>query len=323
MAHDQAMTATALQACTAQLEARLGPGRVTVDAPLAPLTTFKVGGSADVLVEARSEDELVAVARVARETGLGVTPLGGGSNVLVGDGGVRGVVVLVRDRTVAREDETGVRAGAGLTINGLVRWLVGQGLAGLEAWAGTPGTVGGALHGNAHFKGVNIGDLVRDVRVLDRRGDLRTLPAAEMAFGYDSSRLQTSGEIAVSAVFTVTAGEPEALRAIARGSLAYRKRTQPLDVPSAGCIFQNPDPARDRVPDGIPWSAGALVDRAGLKGAREGGAQVSPLHGNFIVRDGAATAREIRALVERCQQGVADRFGVRLREEIVYLGEFD
>jgi UDP-N-acetylmuramate dehydrogenase len=252
-----------------------------------------------------------------------VTPLGGGSNVLVGDGGVRGVVVLVRDRTVGREDATGARAGAGLTINGLVRWLVGQGLAGLEAWAGTPGTVGGALHGNAHFKGVNIGDLVREVRVLDRRGDLRTLAAAGMAFGYDSSRLQTSGEIAVSAVFTVTPGEPEALRAIARASLAYRKRTQPLDVPSAGCIFQNPDPARDRVPDGIPWSAGALVDRAGLKGAREGGAQVSPLHGNFIVRDGVATAREIRALVERCQHGVAERFGVRLREEIVYLGEFD
>jgi UDP-N-acetylmuramate dehydrogenase len=317
------MTATALQACTAQLEARLGPGRVTVDAPLAPLTTFKVGGAADLLVEARSEDELVAVVRIAGETGVRVTPLGGGSNVLVGDGGVRGVVVLVRDRTIVREDATGVRAGAGLTINGLVRWLVGHGLAGLEAWAGTPGTVGGALHGNAHFKGVNIGDLVRDVRILDRRGGLRTLPAAEMAFGYDSSRLQSSGEIAVSAVFTVATGEPEALRAIARASLAYRKRTQPLDVPSAGCIFQNPDPARDRVPDGIPWSAGALVDRAGLKGAREGGAQVSPLHGNFIVRDGAATAREIRALVERCQHGVVECFGVRLREEIVYLGEFD
>jgi len=163
------MTATALQACTAQLELRLGPGRVTLDAPLAPLTTFKVGGTADLLVEARTEDELAAVVRTARETGLSVTALGGGSNVLVGDGGVRGVVVLVRDRTIGREDATGVRAGAGLTINGLVRWLVGQGLACLEAWAGTPGTVGGALHGNAHFKGVNIGDLVREVRVLDRQ----------------------------------------------------------------------------------------------------------------------------------------------------------
>jgi UDP-N-acetylmuramate dehydrogenase len=318
-----AMTAGALQACGAALEARLGAGRVTIDAPLAPLTTFKVGGSADLLVEARGEAELVAIVRIAREAGVDVTALGGGSNVLVGDHGVRGVVVLVRDRLVVREDTTGVRAGAGLTINGLVRWLVGQGLAGLEAWAGTPGTVGGALHGNAHFKGVNIGDLVRDVRVLDRRGDLHTIPAADMAFGYDTSRLQTTGEIAVSAVFTVGSGEPEALRAIARRSLAYRKGTQPLDVPSAGCIFQNPDPARDRVPEGIPWSAGALVDRAGLKGARQGGAQVSPLHGNFIVRDGAATARDIRSLIERCQQGVADRFGVRLREEIVYLGQFD
>ncbi|MEO5822028.1 MAG: UDP-N-acetylmuramate dehydrogenase [Vicinamibacteraceae bacterium] len=317
------MTALPTQAVASQLEQRLGADRVTIDAPLAPLTTFKVGGAADLLVEARTEDELVTIARVARDAGLAVTPLGGGSNVLVGDGGVRGVVVLVRDRTVSRQDETGVRAGAGLTINGLVRWLVGQGFAGLEAWAGTPGTVGGALHGNAHFKGVNIGDLVRDVRILDRAGALRTVPAAEMAFGYDSSRLQTSGEIAVSAVFTVTTGEPDALRAVARASLAYRKRTQPLDVPSAGCIFQNPDPARDRVPDGIPWSAGALVDRAGLKGAREGGAQVSPLHGNFIVRDGVATAREIRALVERCQRDVAERFGVRLREEIVYLGQFD
>ena len=317
------MTAPAIQAVAGQLEQRLGSGRVTVDAPLAPLTTFKVGGAADVLVEAKSEDELVAAVAIAREAGLAVTPLGGGSNVLVGDGGIRGLVVLVRDRSVARADATGVRAGAGLTINGLVRWLVGQGLAGLEAWAGTPGTVGGALHGNAHFKCVNIGDLVRDVRVLDRDGDLRAVPAADMAFGYDRSRLQTSGEIAVSAVFAVATGEPEALRAVARASLAYRKRTQPLDVPSAGCIFQNPDPARDRVPDGIPWSAGALVDRAGLKGAREGGAQVSPLHGNFIVRDGAATAREIRALIERCQRGVVERFDVRLREEIVYLGDFD
>jgi UDP-N-acetylmuramate dehydrogenase len=319
---DATMTASAIAALAADLARALGADRVTVDAPLAPLTTFKVGGAADVLAEVRSEAELVAAAAAARAAGLPVTPLGGGSNVLVGDGGVRGLVLLIKDRTLLREDHTGVRAGAGVTINGLVRWLVGQGLAGLEAWAGTPGTVGGALHGNAHFRGVNIGDLVRDVRVLGRDGVVRTIPAADMAFGYDASRLQTSGEIALSAVFTVGAGEPDALRAVARESLAYRKRTQPLDVPSAGCIFQNPQPAHDRVPDGIPWSAGALVDRAGLKGSREAGARVSDLHGNFIVRDGDATAGDIRALVERCQRDVAARFGVRLREEIVYLGEF-
>ena len=143
-----------------------------------------------------------------------------------------------------------------------------------------------------------------------------------MAFAYDRSRLQESGEILLSAVFRVSPGDPAELRATARASLAFRKRTQPLDSPSAGCIFQNPEPGRDRVPEGIPWSAGALVDRAGLKGAAIGGAQVSPTHGNFIVNDGTATADDIRRLIERCRDEVSARFGVKLREEIVYMGEF-
>jgi UDP-N-acetylmuramate dehydrogenase len=127
--------------------------------------------------------------------------------------------------------------------------------------------------------------------------------------------------VLLSAVFVVTAGEAGPLREIARASLAYRKRTQPLASSSAGCIFQNP--ASDIVlPAGVPHSAGALVDRAGLKGAREGDAEVSPRHANFIVNHGRATAADIRALVRRCQQAVADHFGVALLEEIVYLGEF-
>ena len=134
-----------------------------------------------------------------------------------------------------------------------------------------------------------------------------------MAFGYDRSRLQTSGEILLSATFRVSRGDPATLRATARQSLAYRKGTQPLDTPSAGCIFQNPE----------GQSAGALVDRAGLKGVAVGGARVSPTHGNFIVNDGHATARDIRTLIERCRDAVRTKFGVDLREEIVYLGEFD
>ncbi len=311
----------------AELEARLtalaGPGRVRRGVPLAPFTTFHVGGPADLLLEARTEEECVAFAAAARAMSVPVTPLGGGSNVLVADGGVRGLVLLIRDRSVGRHDGHGVTAGAGLTINGLVRWTVGQGLAGLEAWAGTPGTVGGALHGNAHFQGVLIGDRVREVRVLDRDGEVATIPAGAMEFGYDTSRLQRTGEIALSAVFEVTEGQPDELRRVAKASLAFRKRTQPLDVPSAGCIFQNPDPSRERLPAGVPASAGALVDRAGLTGRQAGGAQVSPLHGNFIVHRGQATAHDIRVLVEHCKREVAERFGVRLREEIVYLGEFE
>jgi UDP-N-acetylmuramate dehydrogenase len=305
-----------------RLKALLGEDRVRTGAPLAPLTTFHAGGAADLLVEARSPDEIVAALGAARDQGLPVTVLGGGSNVLIGDRGVRGLVILMRDRAVAQVDADGVRAGAGLTINGLVRWTISQGLAGLEGWAGTPGTVGGAVHGNAHFQGRNIGDLVREIRLLSRDGASNDVPAAAMAFGYDTSRLQTTREIALSVLFRVHAGVPEDLRAVARESLAFRKRTQPLDVPSAGCIFQNPDPGRDALPDGIPPSAGALIDRAGLKGQAIGGARISPVHGNFIVHDGSATASAIRALVECCKHEVHARFGVMLREEIVYLGEF-
>lgn len=291
-------------------------------AALAPLTTFKVGGTADWLIDARSEAEVRRALEIANAGGQPVTVLGGGSNVLVSDAGVRGLVIRVRPMEISQPSPDRVRADAGLTINGLVRWTVGRGLAGLEAWAGTPGTVGGAIYGNAHFGGRNIGDLVAAVRVITPQGETATIDAADMEFAYDTSRLQRTREVLLWADFIVGAGEPEELRAIARASLAHRKRTQPLETPSAGCIFQNPDPARDSVPAGIPASAGALVDRAGLKGSRNGAAKVSDTHANFIVNEGGATAAEIRALIERCKTAVRERFGVALREEIVYLGEF-
>ncbi len=294
--------------------------RVQRDAPLAPFTTFKVGGAADWLVHVRNAAEIRAAVAAAREANLPVTVLGGGSNVLISDAGVRGVVIRVHGGDVTRLSDEQIRADAGLTINGLVRWTINRCLAGLEAWAGTPGTVGGAIHGNAHFKGRMIGELIDRVEIASADGDVRRIDARDMEFGYDRSRLQRTREIAISADFRVGRGEPAALRAIARESLAYRKRTQPLESASAGCIFQNPDPALDRVPDGIPWSAGALVDRAGLKGSSEGHARVSPTHGNFIVNDGRASAEEIRALIERCRGAVQERFGVALRDEIVYLG---
>jgi len=167
-----------------------------------------------------------------------------------------------------------------------------------------------------------IGDLVARVRLASRIGEVVDATRDDMAFGYDQSRLQGTGEILLSADFIVSQGDPAALRLTAKESLAFRKRTQPLETPSAGCIFQNPQPGRDAVPSGVPWSAGALVDLAGLKGLAVGGARVSPAHGNFIVNGGAATARDIRTLIERCRSGVREKFGVELHEEIVYLGDF-
>jgi len=213
-----------------------------------------------------------------------------------------------------------VRADAGVTINGLVRWTVARGIAGLEAWAGTPGTVGGAIYGNAHFRGRLISELVKAVTLVDRGGRILPVDAADMGFAYDYSRLHATGEIVLSADFVARPGDPEALRAIARESLAFRKQTQPLEKASAGCIFQNPDPSREKLPPGVPPSAGALVDRAGLKGAVEGGAHVATRHGNFIVNDGRATAHDIAILIERCRDAVRAAYGVELRDEIVRVG---
>ncbi len=305
------------------LAAALPGVAVETGAALAPLTTFKVGGAAEWLIQPADAGLVPEALRLARAHGVPVTMLGGGSNVLVADSGVRGLVIRPRGGAVHMLGRDLVRADAGVTINGLVRWTITRGCGGLEAWAGTPGTVGGAIHGNAHWRSANIGDLVESVRLAGPDGGLRQVSADRLEFAYDTSRLQRTNEVVVWAAFRVRPGSaPDGLRAVARESLAFRKRTQPLASPSAGCIFQNPQPGRDVVPEGMPPSAGALIDRAGLKGHRHGGARVSETHGNFIVNDGTATAADIAAVIARCHAVVRDRFGVNLREEIVRLGDW-
>jgi UDP-N-acetylmuramate dehydrogenase len=172
-----------------RLEQTFGVERVHRDAPLAPFTTFKVGGPADVLVETRNSDEILRAVRLAHASGIRVTMLGGGSNVLISDRGVRGLVIRAKGGDVTPIEERLVRADAAVTINGLVRWTINRGYAGLEAWAGTPGTVGGAIYGNAHWKQTNIGDLVESVRLIKPDGTLLQAPADRMEFEYDYSRL--------------------------------------------------------------------------------------------------------------------------------------
>ncbi len=305
------------------LSAAFAPGRLQPDRSLAPLTTFRIGGPADWCVEAFTAGDVATAVQAAAADGLPVTVMGGGSNLLVGDRGVRGLVLRPRAGGIDRVAPDLVRADAGTTINGLVRWTVHEGLGGLAAWAGTPGTVGGAVCGNAHWAGRLIGELIRDVGVVTPDGRVEVRAAAEMGFAYDASRLQSSGEIAIWATFVLAPGyQPEQLRVTARASLEHRKATQPLRMPSAGCVFQNPVPGRDAVPDGVPWSAGALIDRAGLKGHAIGAARVSPVHANFVVNEGGATAADVRALIDVCRRAVHQQFGVWLREEIVYMGEF-
>jgi UDP-N-acetylmuramate dehydrogenase len=305
-----------------RLHAVLGADAVREGESLAPYTTFHVGGPADWCVTVTTRDELQTVITAAHECEVPITILGGGSNVVIADEGLRGAVIRPHLTTIDQPAPDRVRADAGVTMNGLVRWTVSRGLASLEAWAGTPGTVGGAIYGNAHYGGRNIGDLVRQVEVLSAAGESSVVPASAMGFAYDTSRLQRTREILVWAEFAVTTASPEALRSVARKSLHHRKQTQPLALPSAGCLFQNPDPARDPVPAGMPASAGALIDAAGMKGFRVGGAMISVVHANFVVNDRSACAADIHALAAAARTAVRERFGVELRDEVVYLGRF-
>jgi UDP-N-acetylmuramate dehydrogenase len=311
-----------LKGFVARIGPLLGPADLKAEVPLAPFTTFGVGGRADLLARVRSVGMLRDVLAAATQHAVPVTVLGGGSNVLVADGGVRGVVIRLQLTEISQPVSDRIRAEAGVTINGLVRWTISRGLAAVERWAGTPGTVGGAIYGNAHWARQNIGDLITMVQVVTPEGALVDVASADMGFAYDTSRLQRTGEIAVWAEIRCEPGVSHDLRARARESLAFRKRTQPLALPSAGCVFQNPDPERDRVPADIPASAGALVDRAGLKGRRRGGAEISDVHANFIVNRGGATAADIRALIEDARNAVKNAFDVELRDEVVFLGTF-
>ncbi len=307
----------------ALLGAALEPGRIRRDEPLARLTTLRVGGKADWFLDSCCGEEIAAAVGAARTLDLPVTLLGGGSNVLVSDAGVRGLVVRFRHGQIVQTAPGVVRAAAGVTLNGLVRWTINRGLAGLEAWAGTPGTVGGAMCGNAHFRGRLISELVGAVGLLEPGGGVRRVPRDRMGFGYDQSRVQETNEVVLWAEFGVSEAVVADLRAEARSSLRFRKRTQPLEAPSAGCVFRNPDPGRVRLPTGVSCAAGALVDGAGLKGCAFGGARVSHVHANFIVTAPGARARDVRMLIERCRADVAEKYGVTLAPEVVFLGEFD
>lgn len=300
----------------------VGVSRVGHEVPFGAFTTFRVGGGAEWLAESRGFDETVRLLRMARQLGLSVTRLGGGSNVLVSDCGVRGLVIRLRHGVIELLNRGVVRVDAGVSLNGLVRWTIARGLAGVEAWAGTPGTVGGAIYGNAHFQGRLISEQILRVGVADGSGNTCEVDVSDMGFGYNESRLHQTGETVLWADFSVMSSASTALRTVALASLAYRKRTQPLSTLNAGCVFRNPDPTRVILPAGVPASAGALIERAGLKGFSVGYARVSEVHGNFIEGSGRVTAREIRSLIELCRERVRERFRITLQEELVYLGEF-
>ena len=282
------------------------------DAPMAPLTTLRVGGVTDRLASVQDRAELLEALRLARDAGCPSFVLGNGSDLVVADAGIRGLVVRNRARALA---VAGLRldADAGAPMALLVRRATAAGLAGLEFGTSIPGTLGGAVWANAGAHGGEMGDVVASVEAWDPGGGtVSILPGADCAFAYRESRFKHSAEVIVSAVLTLRRDEPAEIAARVAGNQAQRVATQPLAEQNAGSVFRNPPGDH----------AGRLIDAAGLKGARVGGASVSERHANFIVADRGTRAADVRALGERVRAEVRDRFGVELAYEIEFVGEW-
>jgi len=282
------------------------PEITQVDQPLAPLTWLKVGGLAQYVVQPRDADELEAVVRYCHEEGIPIRLLGGGSNVLVRDEGVSGAVLRLTSPAFGDVTVNGTRAhaGCGALLSHLISETVRHGLAGLETLVGIPGTVGGALRGNAGGRSGDIGQFVCGVTVLTGRGERFVRREDELSFAYRSSSINEL--VIISGEFQLHEDSPDEITRRMRKLWIMKKATQPLGSQSAGCIFKNPR--------GL--SAGALLEQAGLKGTRIGGAEISDRHANFLVTHPEATSDDAVRLIDLAQSRVSDQFGVDLELEI-------
>lgn len=306
------------------LRRALGPDRVRTCEVLAPYTTFRIGGPADLYYEATNADELAAALLAAREHGVPCFLLGLGANILIGDRGYRGLVVRNLARRVEVFPETArIRSESGTVVwPDLIETAIAHGLSGLEHYPGIPSTVGGALWQNLHFlspapareRTMFIAEITREAEILTIEGERKTVDVSYFQFGYDDSILHHRPDVVLSTTFQLEPGDPATLRRIVEENLEWRRaRHPPLDTePSAGSIFKKIQ--------GI--GAGRLIDECGLKGTRIGGALVTHRHANIFINAGGATAADVRALIAHVQEVVETRTGYRLEPEIGFVGEF-
>jgi len=305
------------------LARHLDPARLERDVPLAPFTTFRIGGPADLLYRARTPDELATAIQAAKDAGVPWFLLGHGANILVGDRGFRGLVVRSEVGGVDFLDGSRVRAGAGVeTYPDLVDATVARGLGGLHHFVGIPSTVGGALWQNLHFlspapereRTMFIAEMLESAELLTEEGERKSVGVEYFGFGYDESVLHHRRDVVLTATFRLHPTPVEALRRVARENLEWRDDRHP-DLwlyPSAGSVF--------RKIEGI--GAGRLIDECGLKGKLHGGAGIFHKHANIVVNLGGATAADVRALMDLAHDTVARDTGYELIPEITMVGEF-
>ena len=306
-----------------EIERRLGPERVEHNVPLAPFTTFKIGGPADHFYRARTPQELATAILSARELEIPFFMIGLGANILIGDKGYRGLVIRNEVQGIDYVDDVRVRAGAGVEIfHDLIEATVSRNLGGLHHYVGIPSTVGGAIWQNLHFlspppereRTCFIAEVLESAEILSEEGEVETVDNAYFRFGYDYSILHERQDIVLTATFKLEPQPEDELRYVMRENLKWRDDKHP-DLwlyPCAGSIFQKIENV----------GAGRLIDECGLKGWVHGGAGIFHKHANIIVNMGGATAAQVRHIIEHAQKTVREQLGYELRTEITFIGEF-
>lgn len=308
-------------------EIRDQKSEIKIDEPLSRYTTARIGGPADVLIEASSADELQQIVIAARTASLPIFILGGGANVLVSDAGVRGLTIINKAKRIEFRDGGRVWCESGTVLPTLARECIARGLGGLEWAIGVPGTVGGAVVGNAGAHGRDIAADLVSATILNERDEVVEWSKEELQYEYRSSRIKRSQKsevrsqnknairstqsVVLAATFQLTTESRSELEQKAAEFNEYRRRTQPPGA-SIGSMFKNP----------IGNSAGRLIDQAGLKGTTIGGAEISTIHANFFVNHGNAKASDVKALIDLARERVKEKFGVELELEIELVGEW-
>ncbi|HLF86040.1 MAG TPA: UDP-N-acetylmuramate dehydrogenase [Nitrospiria bacterium] len=284
-------------------------GEIRFNEPMHRYTSFKIGGEADAMIFPEGVDDLKKAVLGIKKHRMPFFVMGKGTNLLVLDGGIRGIVINLRSfRKLSPLPDNSLYAGAGTQLQLIARHAAGMGLSGLEFTSGIPGSLGGAIVMNAGANGGEIGPLIRGIRILDMDGEVRDIKGNRLRFGYRSSCLPQG--IIISAELGLKRSEKTETRDKGRHEIIRRGKTQPLSLPNAGSVFKNP-----------PGDyAGRLIEEAGLKGLTAGDAQVSPLHANFIVNMGRATARDVLALIRMIGKKVETEKGITLELEIKVVG---
>ena len=291
----------------------LGSDNVRLHEPMKKHTTFRIGGPADYYLCPHSTEELQKILQICRENKLEFFILGNGSNLLVSDKGYRGVVIqLWKNFSDFETEDNTITVKAGTLLSKVAAEALEESLTGMEFASGIPGTMGGAVMMNAGAYGGEMKDIIREVTVLTREGELLTLSKEEMNFGYRTSVVKEKGYVVISAVLQLRKGDREEIRKVMDELKERRVTKQPLDMPSAGSTFKRPE----------GYFAGKLIMDAGLRGFSVGGAQISEKHCGFVVNKGDATAADVLGLIGEVQKRVQEKFGVALEPEVKFLGEF-